>query len=128
MFFVLRLPLVLLLLLACNSCSSPVERQAALKSATDAYGDCVMHAVARLDDGKSDPMSIAYGIAPQCAGLYQAVTDSVTRGMITEAGIAATRERARATELRIITSAVLTYRAASPAGKRALAEGTLSAQ
>jgi hypothetical protein len=44
--------------------------------------------------------------------------------MITERGQAATRERARAEEFRLITSAVLTYRAASPAGKRALIEGT----
>jgi hypothetical protein len=55
---------LLLLLLACNGCASPAERQAALKVGMDAWSDCVMRAVSRLDDGKSDPMSIAYGVAP----------------------------------------------------------------
>jgi hypothetical protein len=34
------------------------------------WTDCVARAINRLDDGKSDPVSIAYRIEPLCAVLY----------------------------------------------------------
>jgi hypothetical protein len=87
----------------------------------DAWSDCIMHAIARLDDGKSDPTSVAYGLAPQCAALYQQFTEAMVRDNITERSQAAMRDRARSEELRLITSAILTYRAASPAARARLA-------
>jgi hypothetical protein len=88
--------------------------QAEQKASLDAWGDCVMHAVARLDDGKSDPMSIANGIAPGCAVLYQQFTETMVSDNITERGQAAMRDRTRSEELRLITSAILTYRSGEP--------------
>ena len=109
-------PSLLLLLLA--GCAT---HQAEQKANLDAWSDCVMHAVARLDDGKSDPIGVANGIAPQCAALYQQFTEAMVSDNITERGQAAMRDRTRDGELRLITSAILTYRAASPAGRAKLA-------
>jgi hypothetical protein len=81
-----------------------------LKAAQDAWGDCVMNAVIRLDDGKTDPASLAYGVGPQCAIEYQQLTDQMLRPMYTENAIAYGREFMRNNELKMITSAVLIKR------------------
>lgn len=41
-----------------------------------AYADCVAAAVARMDDGRTDPVSLAYGIAPMCAVQYNRLTEA----------------------------------------------------
>lgn len=82
-----------------------------------------MGAVARLDDGRSDPTSIAYGLSSQCAVLYQQFSDTMERGAFTENAQAFARRQSREMEMRLITSAILHYRAAGPEGKRALAQG-----
>jgi hypothetical protein len=78
------------------------------------WGDCIMRAVARLDDGKSDPASVAFGIAPQCSVLYARLTEIMVGKNITDQGQAAMRAQMRAGEVQLITSAILTYRAAHP--------------
>jgi hypothetical protein len=94
-----------------TGCATDAEIAAARQSAMDAWGDCVMREVARLDDGKSDPLSIAYGIAPACASLYQQVTQTMLIGMTTENSQAYMRRLTSDSELRMITTAILTYRA-----------------
>jgi len=68
--------------------------------------------VKRLDDGKTDPVSIAYGIASQCAELYAQLTNIMVSQNITENGQIAMREQMRSGEIKLITSAILTFRAA----------------
>ena len=50
-----------------------------------------MAAVMRVDDGHSDPVSIAYGVAPQCSAKYLAFSQEMMSGMWTEGGQAAMR-------------------------------------
>lgn len=82
-----------------------------LLASNNAWGDCVMREVARLDDGKADPMSVAYGIEPACANLYEAVIQTNLKGMITDEGRTETRRMFKEAELKLITAAILTYRA-----------------
>lgn len=89
-----------------------VTDESAQNAARQAYADCTMAAVARLDDGRSDPASVAMGVAGVCAGQYAALGQTAQGGMITEAGRASVRDSMRTNELRMATSAVLTYRAA----------------
>jgi hypothetical protein len=49
-----------------------------------AWGDCIMDAVIHMDDGKTDPVSLAYGIAPQCAGIYQRLSEAELSRYVTE--------------------------------------------
>jgi len=68
--------------------------------------------VKRLDDGKSDPVSIAYGIAPQRGELYAHLTDIMVSHNIPENGQIAMRERMKSGEVQMITSAIVAFRAA----------------
>lgn len=81
-------------------------------SARAAWGTCIAREVDRLDDGKTDPVSIAYGVAPQCAALYNELTQAAVRQYYTEAGQANMRAEMRNGELRLVTAAVVTRRAA----------------
>lgn len=89
-----------------------VADESAQKAARDAYADCTMAAVARLDDGRSDPASVAMGVAGACAAPYAALTNQVQGGYVTAAGRASARDTMQTNELRMATNAVLTYRAA----------------
>jgi hypothetical protein len=80
------------------------------KNLMDVWGDCVMAAVIRMDDGKTDPVSLAYGIAPQCAVQYQQFTSAETGNYITVRGQDAQRQLWRDKEVQMITSAVLIHR------------------
>ena len=66
----------------------------------------------RLDDGKSNPVSIAMGVAGACAGQYSQFGNSMVGGMSTEGGQTHMRDQMRTIEPRLATSSVLTYRAA----------------
>lgn len=101
-------PLLIVLVVILGGCAPGSIPPAAL----DAWSDCVLRAVAQLDDGKTDPLSIAHGVAPRCAALYADATQSAVQGMITEKGQAHTRLLYKDNELRLITNAVLTSRAA----------------
>lgn len=81
-------------------------------AARQAYSACTMAAVARLDDGRSDPASVAMGVAGACAGQYAMLSDTMQGDMITVRGQNAMRDQMQSNELRLATAAVLTYRAA----------------
>ena len=73
--------------------------------------DCVLQAIARLDDGKSDPVSIAYGIEPSCAVLYQKVIQTNLKSLRTDAGLRYGQRLYNDMELQTIAAGILTYRA-----------------
>jgi hypothetical protein len=50
-------PLLIVLVVILGGCAPGSIPPAAL----DAWSDCVLRAVAQLDDGKTDPLSIAHG-------------------------------------------------------------------
>jgi hypothetical protein len=75
-----------------------------------AFADCVSHTVAQMDDGRSDPMSIAYGVEPVCAPQYEALTELEVGAMITENAQDYMRNFMSSHELELITLAVLTHR------------------
>lgn len=79
-------------------------------AATNAWSNCVADAVKRLDDRKSDPVSIATGISPQCAAQYRALTDRMVGQFITEGGRENMRQKMKEDEIKEITSAVLIFR------------------
>jgi hypothetical protein len=79
-------------------------------AAAKVWGDCVMATVIRMDDGRTDPVSMAYGISPQCAVAYNEWTEAMMAENWTPGGKDAARERARASEIRLITSAILIHR------------------
>jgi hypothetical protein len=96
------------LLLAGCATATDAEKRTALNT----WHDCVASTVARLDDGKSDAATVAYGVAPACAEFYRVFTEAMISGMITEGGQAFMRDKARSEELRMITAEVLRQRAA----------------
>jgi hypothetical protein len=109
--------LVLLASLLLSGCVTSAEET---KSLMDVWGDCVMGAVIRMDDGKTDPVSLAYGIAPQCATQYQRFTESELSNYITENGQRAQRQLWKEKEVQMITSAVLIHRSKGKASASAL--------
>src|SRR5262245_38782700 len=116
-----RIVLIVSLSFALANCASSVEdRMAEAKPVLDAWSKCIMRAVAQFEDGKSDPVSVAYGLTPKCARLYQQFTEKTVAAMSTDRGQTFMRNTAGSQEVKLATSAVLSYRAASPAGKRAL--------
>ncbi len=84
------------------------------EAAEDAYNDCVLRAVATMDDGKSDPVSIARGIQPTCAALYQKLTQTVVSRAPTQKAKDDARAMYRDGEIRSITNAILTQRSRKP--------------
>jgi hypothetical protein len=94
------------LALLLSSCATQ-EQTGVLQTA---YGDCVMAAVIRVDDGKTDPVSMAYGIAPQCGVLYQQLTEAEVSQFITDVGQANMRRVMRDKEVQVVTSAILIHR------------------
>lgn len=83
---------------------------AAQKSAETAWSNCIWTAIPQMDDGKSDPVSIAYGIGPRCAAQYNALSKIMIDQMITENSQDYMRAQMQNHEVELITSAVLTYR------------------
>jgi hypothetical protein len=80
------------------------------EAAEDAYNDCVLRSVASLDDGKSDPVSIANGVQPTCALLYEKLTQTVVGRATTQKGKDDARAMYKAGEIKAITNAVLIHR------------------
>lgn len=87
-----------------------VSDQAAQNNASAAYTDCVMSAARRLDDGRSDPASVAMGVAGACAGQYALLSQAMQDQMLTENSQAYMRNKMRDNELPLATNAVLTHR------------------
>lgn len=55
---------------ALTGCSLPIAIEAEKAAVEQPWTDCVARAINRLDDGKFDPVRIAYGIEPSWAVLY----------------------------------------------------------
>lgn len=98
--------LALSLALPLAGCITAAESDAITK----AYADCIWDVVVRMDDGKTDPVSLAYGIAPQCAVEYRRVTEVLLNRMITQSGQIAAEQTMKDQELRGVTSAILIHR------------------
>jgi hypothetical protein len=77
----------------------------------NAWVSCVRHAADQLDDGRSDPVSVAFGIEPLCAGLYGQFTEANVAAEATEAAMSDLRRRYASQELPLITTVILTGRA-----------------
>jgi hypothetical protein len=101
-----------LIVAACSSIDyePPDVAIAEKEAAEDAYNDCVLRSVARLDDGKSDPVSIAHGVQPTCAVLYEKLTQTVVSRATTQKGKDDARAMYKDGEIRAITNAVLFHR------------------
>ena len=80
------------------------------EAAEDAYNDCVLRSVALMDDGKSDPVSIARGVQPSCAALYEKLTQTVVSRAATQKAKDDARAMYKDGELRAITNAIAIYR------------------
>src|ERR1700721_293520 len=98
-----------LILAACSSIDYEADVASAEKEAAeDAYIDCVWISLAQLDDGNSDPVSVANGIQPTCAVLYETLTQTV------RATAQERKDDVRAMykdgEIRAMANAVLIYR------------------
>lgn len=100
----------ILLSLLLAGCATYDQIKPELDAAKGAWADCIFQAVRQLDDGKTDPASVAYGVSPRCASQYLALTEQMLRPMTTERSQNFMRQQMRSEELRLITSAVLTYR------------------
>ena len=61
-------------------------------------------------DGRSDPASIAMGVAGACSGQYSQLSIQMQNEMITDKGQTYMQDQMRSNELRLATTAVLTYR------------------
>jgi len=100
------------LALILTGCAATEAEKAAADKAIQDWQVCVLRAVAQLDDGRSDPVSIAFAIEPACAGLYEEVIQTSNKGVaITEAGQSYGSRLMKDGELKLITGAILTYRA-----------------
>jgi hypothetical protein len=104
-----------------SACASDPKSDGS-KEAMDAWSECVMYAVSQLDDGKTDPLSIAYGISPRCAVQYNKLTEIMVGQAWTENGQRFARQTWKDQEIKLITSAILTYRSADAQSKQRLFE------
>ncbi len=76
------------------------------------WQNCVSEAALKLDDGKSDALSIAYGIEPACALKYRAWMSPIT-SLATTAGEGQYAQQVSSDEeIKLLTNMVLQLRAA----------------
>jgi hypothetical protein len=101
-----------LIVAACSEFDyDPPDVAIAAKEASESvYNDCVLRSVARLDDGKSDPVSVAYLVQPTCAALYEKLTQTVVSRITTQKGKDDARAMYKDGEIRAITNAIYIYR------------------
>lgn len=102
--------LITMLVLVFAGCATPYATDSELKAVTQPWGDCVWNAISHLDDGKSDPVSISYGIEPVCAAQYEQIIQTALKGMATIEAQTSVRRIYQDGELKQITSAILIYR------------------
>src|SRR5258706_10218608 len=79
--------------------ATPYATDAEKATALHPWTDCVRTAIARLDDEKSDPVSIAYGIEPGCSVTYEKFGRTFLKGVRTPDGLAYGRARLNEMEL-----------------------------
>jgi TPR repeat protein len=104
-----------MLMLVLAGCASPAATDTATdmeKEAGKSWVSCIHDAIVRLDDGTSDPVSIAYGIEPLCATFYEKSVEYITQTATTPEAILYARNLANDNELHLISSFILTTRAA----------------
>lgn len=97
---------VLLLLAACSHPATDAEMTAVNK----AFVDCVWTSTTQLDDGKSDPVSVAYGIEASCGVQSDQAMKILLQGARTAASVVAGREMWEDNELKVVVDAILIYR------------------
>jgi hypothetical protein len=101
----------ILWLAACTTTHGPTPQET--DAAKNAYTKCLIDNIARVDDGHSDPQTIAARIQPACAVQYDAVIQiAVYQCCTTENSKITTQQNMKSEELKLITGAVLHYRAA----------------
>jgi hypothetical protein len=84
----------------------------------DAWHDCVMSAVERVDDGNTDPMSVASVISPMCATAYDKFRKLQMTAMPTRQGQESMSATLKEGELRMIVSTIVAHRARSKANQK----------
>src|SRR5262245_55409837 len=97
----------LLAVLLVAGCASQQEKDAAL----DTWEGCIRENVRRLDDGRTDPVSLAVGVSPNCVGLWNSYYNMTMATKITKRAQDHAREELREDELRLITAAIVAHRA-----------------
>jgi len=108
---------ILALLAACTTTNSPTPQEN--DAAKAAYTKCLIDNIARVDDGHSDPQSIATSVQPACAVQYNALIQIVVNQCCTtEDSKNSTQQKMKSEELKVITGAVLHYRAAKRGDKQ----------
>ena len=107
-------PQVLLVATALLGCATQEQKSAAV----DDWGDCVRSAVERVDDGKTDPMSVADGISAMCAAFYDKVRASQIKVRQSSGAQKGQDANLKEGELRMIVSAILDHRAKREINKR----------
>jgi hypothetical protein len=117
--------LLVIVALTLTGCASRFASDSERDAAIQPWKDCVDHAVERLDDGKSDPLSIAYGVQPACSFESAQVEHMMDKGMTSVQTLMYAQTTWHEHELKLITSAVLTYRASheSPPNSAATSNG-----
>jgi hypothetical protein len=100
---------VAVVLLALAGCSQPAT-DAETAAVNKAFTDCVWTATTQLDDGKSDPVSVAYGIEAACAVQYEQVIQTALKGVMNARSVPVVRQKWEDHELQMIVPAILVYR------------------
>jgi hypothetical protein len=93
-----------------GGCATGQRPSPSSASAEKVWGDCVVAAVIRMDDGRTDPLSLAHGIAPQCAVAHNEWSEAMIKENSTPQGQDAARERVNSSEIPFITSAIHIHR------------------
>lgn len=104
---------IYLTLSACGTV--PVESHATnteKQIASEVYMLCQVDNIKSLDDGKSDPSTIAYAAAPGCRQEWNASVEAQTRGYNDDVKIAF-RKEAEAKRVQVLTGLVLKVRNAN---------------
>jgi hypothetical protein len=77
----------------------------------DAWRDCVMSTVKRVDDRQTNPMSEASAISPMCAAVYDKFRQSRMSAMPTRQAQESMSATLKEGESRMIVSAIVAHRA-----------------
>ena len=93
-----------------GGCATGQRPSPSSAAAEKVWGDCVVAAVIRMDDGRTDPLSLAHGIAPQCAVAHNEWSEAMIKENSTPEGQDAARERVNSSEIQFIKSAILIHR------------------
>ncbi|MGH7160033.1 MAG: hypothetical protein ACREFS_08140, partial [Acetobacteraceae bacterium] len=85
--------LLLALAFVVAGCAAQFASQSEIDAAAKPWTEWVMPAMTRLDDGHSDPVSIAYGIEPVRSAEYAGLSQAMLKGHQTFEGLMAMQDR-----------------------------------